>query len=131
MSLLKWNIKGFTTIPDELQEIADQHKPWVIVLTETKFTDKEGDRHVLDKYVPEYKLVHSSGKGNASRECRSGSAGVTVAVHTSLTTHNSVELVNHRHHAAKAHIKQSKYNHQAELYDNMGVYLPCNNVNKR
>ncbi len=33
---------GSTTIPDELREIADQKKPWVIVMTETKLTDKTG-----------------------------------------------------------------------------------------
>jgi exonuclease III len=42
MTIMTWNVMGSTTIPDELREIADQKKPWVIVMTETKLTDKTG-----------------------------------------------------------------------------------------
>ena len=47
----------------ELQEIAAREKPWVIVLTETKFTDKWADRQLLKPFLPQYKLYHSCEKG--------------------------------------------------------------------
>ena len=44
---------GSTTVPDELRQIADQRKPWVIVLTETKLTDARQDRVFFQESLPD------------------------------------------------------------------------------
>ena len=48
-------------VPDELRQIAQQRKPWVIVLTETKLIDARQNRVFFQEYfVSEYTLFHSS-----------------------------------------------------------------------
>ena len=45
MTVLKWNVMGSTTVPDELMQVAQQRKPWIIVLTDqTKLLDARQDR---------------------------------------------------------------------------------------
>ena len=34
LTVLTWNVMGSTTVPDELMQVAQQRKPWIIVLTE-------------------------------------------------------------------------------------------------
>ena len=105
LTVLTWNV---TIVPDELIQIAQQRKPWMIVLTETKLTDSRQDRVFFQEYLPEYTLFHSCVKGNASGRCRTGSRGVAIAVHKSLTSQNPVELIDHNNPAAKAHVKTLK-----------------------
>ena len=85
--------------------MALESKPCIIVLTETKLTELEQDRRMLNTCLPDYKLYHSRVKGQKTGKLRTGSAGVTIAVHTSLTTQNSVQLINLDHPAAKGHCK--------------------------
>ncbi len=108
LTVLTWNVMGSTTVPDELMQIAQQRQPWVIVLTETKLTDARQDRVFFQEYLPEYTLYHSCVKGNDSVHCRTGSGGVAIAVHKSLTSQNSVELIDHNSPAAKSHLKTLK-----------------------
>ena len=108
VTVLIWNVMGSTNIPDELRQIAQQRKPWTIVLAETQLTDARQDRVFFQEYLPEHTLFHSCSKGNDSGHCRTGSGGVAIAVHTSLTRQNSVELIHHSHSAAKAHLKTLK-----------------------
>ncbi len=75
-------------------------------MTETKLTDIKQD--FFEPYLPEYRQYHSCGKDNNSGHCRTGSGGVTVAIHSSLTTQNSIETISHNHPAAKAHLKTLK-----------------------
>lgn len=91
-------LMGITTILHELRALAVQNKPWVLVLTETKLTDLPQNRQVIsiEPYLLEYKLHHSRVKGRDMKACQTGSGGVTVAVHTSLTTQNSVQLHGHQ-----------------------------------
>ena len=103
LTVLTWNVMGSTTVPDELMQIAQQRKPWIIVLTETKLTDARQDRVFFQECLPEYTLFHSCVKGNASGHCRTGSRGVAIAVHKSLTSQNSVELIDHNNPVAKSH----------------------------
>ncbi len=105
LTVLTWNVMGSTTVPDELMQIAQQRKPWIIVLTETKLLDARQDRVFFQEYLPEYTLFHSCVKGNASGHCRTGSGGVAIAVHKSLTSQNSVELIDHNNPAAESHLK--------------------------
>ncbi len=105
LTVLTWNVMGSTTVPDELMQTAQQRKPWIIVLTETKLTDARQDRVFFQEYLPEYTLFHSCVKGNASGHCRTGSGGVAIAVHKSLTSQNSVELIDHNNPAAESHLK--------------------------
>ncbi len=93
LTVLTWNVMGSTTVPDELMQIIQQREPWVIVLTETKLTDARQDRVFFQEYLPEYTMYHSCVKGNDSGHCRTGSGGVAIAVHKSLTSQNSVELI--------------------------------------
>ncbi len=75
-------------------------------MTETKLTDIKQD--FFEPYLPEYRQYHSCGKDNNSGHCRTGSGGVTVAIHNSLTTQNSIDTISHNHPAAKAHLKTLK-----------------------
>ena len=108
MTILLWNVMGSTTILDELKQVADREQPCVIVLTETKLTDSQQDSRLIEPFLPKYTLFHSSQKGTETKQCRSGSGGVTVAVHNSLTTQNSVEVIDHNHPAAKTQCKALK-----------------------
>jgi len=131
MTILTWNMMGSATIPDELREIADQKKPWVIVMTETELTDIKQDRVFVEPYLPKYKLYHSCGKGHISGHCRTGSGGVTVAVHNSFTTQKSIETISHNHPAAKAHLKTLKIKPPgSDCLTIWGVYLPNNDMPK-
>ncbi len=71
-------------------------------MTETKLTNVKQDRLSFEAYLPENKLYHSCGKGNNNGHCTNGSAGVTVAVHNSLITQNSIETMSHNHPATKS-----------------------------
>ena len=132
LTVLTWNVMGSTTVPDELMQIAQQRKPWIIVLTETKLTDARQDRVFFQEYLPEYTLFHSCVKGNASGHCRTGSGGVAIAVHKSLTSQNSVELIDHNNPAAKTHLKTLKIKPPgSDCLTIWGVYLPSDNTQKR
>ena len=96
------------SVPDELMQIAQQREPWVFVLTETKLTDARQDRVFFQEYLPEYTLYHSCVKGNDSGHGRTGSRGVAIAVHKSLTSQNSVDLIDHNNPAAKSQLKTLK-----------------------
>ena len=123
---------GSTTVPDELMQIAQQRKPWIIVLTETKLTDARQDRVFFQGYLPEYTLFHSCVKGNASGHCRTGSGGVAIAVHKSLTSQNSIELIDHNDPAAKSHLKTLKIKPPgSDCLTIWGVYLPSDDLQKR
>lgn len=78
------------------------------MLAETQLTDARQDRVFFQEYLPEHTLFHRCSKGNDSGHCRTGSGGVAIAVHTSLTSQNSVELIHYSHSAAKAHLKTLK-----------------------
>ncbi len=123
---------GSTTVPDELRQIAHQRKPWIIVLTETKLTDARQDRVFFQEYLPQYTLFHSCVKGNDSGQCTTGSGGVAVAVHESLTSQNSVELIDHNHPTAKSHLKTLRIKPPgSDCLTIWGVYLPSDDLRKR
>ena len=106
-------------------QTAQQRKPWIIVLTETKLTDARQDRVVFQEYLPEYTLFHSCVKGNASGHCITGSGGVAIAVHKSLISQNLVELIDHNNPAAKSHLKTLKTKPPGkDCLTIWGVYLP-------
>ena len=132
MTVMTWNVMGTTTILNELRELAEVHTPWIIVLTEHKLTEQAQHRKLLDPYLPGYKLYHSRVKGRDTKDLRSGSGGVTVAVHASLTTQNSVEIVDHNNPAAKSHCKALKIQPpgSAALFV-WGLYVPCTDMQKR
>ena len=98
---MTWNVMGTTTVLDEIQNLAQEYKPCVMVLTETKLTELQQDRKMLNTCLPDYKLYHSRVKGHKIGKQRTGSAGVTIAVRTSLTTQTSVQLIYLNHPAAK------------------------------
>ena len=101
--VMTWNIMGTTTVLDELQNLAQKHKPCIMVLTETKLTELEQDRKMLNTCLPDCKLYHSKVKGHKTGRQWTGSAGVTIAVHASLTMQNSVQLIHLDHPVAKGH----------------------------
>ena len=103
-----------------------------MVLTETKLTELEQDRKMLTICLPDYKLYHSRVKGHKTGKQRTGSAGVTIAVHTSLTTQTLVQLINLDHPAAKGHCKclkiQPPGSEVVTIYD---PYMPCTDMHTR
>ena len=112
--------------------MALESKPCIIVLTETKLTELEQDRRMLNTCLPDYKLYHSRVKGQKTGKLRTGSAGVTIAVHTSLTTQNSVQLINLDHPAAKGHCKCLKIQPPgSEALTIWGVYVPYTDMHTR
>lgn len=91
------------------------------MLTETKLTDAGQDRAVFQEHLPGYALFHSCTQSNNSGHCRTGSGGVATAVHKSLTSQNSVELICHKHPAAKSHLKAFSIRQPPKrLLDHMG-----------
>ena len=73
--VMTWNVMGTTTVLDKLQNLAQNHKPCIMVLTETKLTELEQDRKMLNTCLPDYKLYHSRVKRpqdwkTADRLCR-------------------------------------------------------------
>ena len=94
---MTWNVMGTTTVlvtrVDELQNLAQKYKPCIMVLTETKLTELEQDRKMFNTCLPDYKLYHSRVKGHKTGKQRTGSASVTMAMHTSLRTQNSVQFI--------------------------------------
>ena len=130
--VMTWNVMGTTVVLDELQNLAQEHKPCIMVLTETKLTELEQDRKMLNTCQPDYKLYHSRVKGHKTGKQRTGSAGVTIAVQTTLTTQNSVQLVNLDHPAAKGHCKCLKIQPPgSEALTIWGVYVPCTDMHTR
>ena len=77
---------GTTTVLEELRDMLAQHKPDVLILTETKLTSQSQHQRVLrdffaDQYVLHYSSVDPPKKLNSQKEkIREGSAGVLVAV---------------------------------------------------
>ena len=132
MTIMTWNVMGTTTVLHEIQTLAQKYKPWVIVLTETKLTDLPQDRKLIEPYLPEYKLYHSRSKGRDTNAYRTGSGGVTVAIHESLTSQNSVKLVDIDDPAAKSHCKTVSISPPGSTTITIwGLYLPCNKIEKR
>ena len=124
--VMTWNVMGITTVLDELQNLAQKHKPCIMVLTLTKLTELEQDRKMLNTCLPDYKLYHSRVKGHKTGKQRTGSAGVTIAVHT------SVQLIHLDHPAAKGHCKCLKIQPPgSEALTIWGVYVPCTDMHKR
>ena len=132
LRLMTWNVMGTTTVLDELQTLAKEHRPCVMVLTETKLTELEQDRKMLRTWLPDYKLYHSRVKGHRTGKQRTGSAGVTITMHTSLTTQNSVQHINLDHPTAKGHCKCLKLQPRgSEALTIWGVYVPCTDMHTR
>ena len=71
MTVLTWNVMGSTTILTELQALAEKHRPWVMILTETKLTDIKADRQLFALFLPQYKLVHSCEKNQGKQQSQS------------------------------------------------------------
>ena len=86
LRMLCWNVMGLTTVQDELVRIADEHKPDVIVLTETKMRRQGRMKQRLAEALPEYQL-YSSCKPDPEnpRPGERWAAGVAMAVDKSLT----------------------------------------------
>ena len=132
LTVMTWNVMGTTTVLHEIQAYAEKYQPWVIVLTETKLTELEQDRKSLNPYLPQYKLYHSRIKGQATKHYRTGSGGVAIAVHESLTTQNSVRLLNIDDPAAKSHCKAIEISPPGSATIVIwGLYVPCNDQHKR
>ncbi len=82
-----WNVKGMTTVLEELTKLAHDHDPDFIVITETKLRNKGLGRQRLAAALPDYRL-HTSCKKDASSTRqgeRTGAAGVAIAQKTNKT----------------------------------------------
>ncbi len=101
-------------------------------MTETKLTDARQDRVFFQENLPEYRLFHSCSQGNDSGHCRPGPGGVATAMHKSLTSQHSVELIHHNHPVAKPHLKTLKIKPPgSDCLTMWKVYLPSNDLQKR
>ena len=87
---LCWNVMGLTTVQDELVRMVNEHKPDVIVLTETKLRRQGKNRQRLAQALPEYELYASCKPDSDNpRTGERWAAGVAMAVHKSLTRYAS------------------------------------------
>ena len=57
--VIRVNVMGTTTVQDEFQNLAQEQKPCIMVLTETKLTELEQDRKMLNNCLPDHTLHHS------------------------------------------------------------------------
>jgi len=106
------------------------------VLPETKLTDARQDRVFFQEHLPGYALFHSCTQSNNSGHCRTGSGGVAIAVHKSLTSQNSVELIRHKGLSlASDHLQKREELYQViqdavssenNKASHAGLPLPCN-----
>jgi exonuclease III len=90
ITVLTWNVMGLTTIGDELLDIVTRHRPDVVVLTETKLTERSSGKPWIKALLPGYSIQYSSApyankvggphRPNHNIPMRDGSAGVIVAI---------------------------------------------------
>ena len=122
-----WNVRGLTTVLEELTKLAHDHDPDFIVLTETKLRDKGLGKQCLMAALPEYRLHTSCKKNNetAWQGERSGSAGVAIALHSRLTRHASVSFAMLNNQAAAGHCQLITLQPAgSDAIDIWGVYMP-------
>ena len=116
-----WNVRGLTTVLEELEKLAHDHNPDFIVITETKLRIKGRGRQRLAAAVPDYRL-HISCKKDGGSTCQgecTGAAGVATAVHRRLTRHASVWYAMLNSPAAAGHCQAG-----SDALDVWGVYMP-------
>ena len=85
IKLLCWNVMGLTTVRDELELLVQQQDPDVIVLTETKLTDRSQRKSWLNSISKTHWLQFSSSPHEGFRTGeRQGRGGLAVAVRKTL-----------------------------------------------
>ena len=133
ITVLTHNIMGTTTMIQEVAMTAADRPVDIRIFTETKLTDESSCQRELEACMPLYKFYHtcktskdSAGRKHKRQKNREGAAGVTIAVHNSLLTQNTV---NPKYASMillqKDIVKVSASRHQATR-TREGVYVPRN-----
>ena len=105
---LCWNVRGLTTVLQELTQLVEEHNPDFVVLTETKLRKGSTYRRRLTEALEDY-VVHTSCKRdilNMREGERTGAAGVAIAIHKKLTAHDSLKVLPLNHPAASGHCQK-------------------------
>lgn len=85
LKLLCWNVMGLTTVRDELEQLVQQQDPDIIVLTETKLSDRSQRKSWLNSFSKTHWLQFSSSPHEGFRTGeRQGRGGLAVAVRKML-----------------------------------------------
>ncbi len=85
LKVLTWNVMGLTTVKEELEQLLQQQDPDIIVLTETKLTDRTQRKSWLNGILKTHWLQFSSSPHPILRQGeRVGSGGVAIAVRKTL-----------------------------------------------
>ena len=131
---LCWNVRGLTTVLQELTQLVEEHNPDFVVLTETKLRKGSTYRKRLTEALEDY-VVHTSCKRDTPdmREGeRTGAAGVAIAIHKKLTAHDSLKVLPLNHPAASGHCqKVSIQPAGSDAVDIWAVYMPHDMVIRR
>ena len=103
LKILCWNVMGLTTVGEEFEQLLRQHDPDIIILTETKLTDRTQRKCCLNGILKTHWLQFSSSPHSSlSNGERQGSGGLAVAVRKSLVPHGCYERLpiqkQHRSH---------------------------------
>ena len=102
LTVLTWNVMGLTTVQDELSHLLEQHRPDIVILTETKLVEQQHSGKWLKEIFPGYTLQCSSrpaknplrGKERVPARSRIGMGGVIIAVKKELTGRGSLTRLN-------------------------------------
>ena len=85
IKVMIWNVMGLTTVREELQQLLQQEDPDILVLTETKLTDRTQRKTWLNQILKTHWLQYSSSPHSSMRQGeRVGSGGVAIAVRKTL-----------------------------------------------
>ena len=85
LKILCWNVMGLTTVREELEELLRRQDPDIIIMTETKLTEKTQRKCWLNNILKTHWLQFSScPHSSLSQGERQGSGGIAVAVRKSL-----------------------------------------------
>ena len=85
LRILCWNVMGLTTVKEELEELLQRQDPDIIILSETKLTERTQRKCWLNNMLKTHWLQFSSRPHSSlSQGERQGSGGIAVAVRKSL-----------------------------------------------
>ena len=103
LKLLCWSVMGLTTVGDEFEQLLRQQDPDIIILTETKLTERTQKKCCLNSILRTHWLQFSSSPHSSlSKGERQGSGGLAVAVRKSLVPYGCYERLpiqnQHRSH---------------------------------
>ncbi len=122
---LTWNVMGLTTVKEELTQLVASTSPDILVLTETKLTERSQRKCWLRYCLNEYSLHFSSSMHQRHTEqIREGSGGVMIAVKKALVPQGCITRLSNQE-AHRSHLVQlCLHPPRGNPISVQGVYMP-------